>query len=371
MAKLTLRQVLGVCALGMALAACDAVGIGGGDNGGSDTATPQPTRSSGVERDVEAPSVFDMQDSGLWDGRPSLGGVWVAHPDVRDPERVIIRNPSTGREVVGALFRRERQNPGPVFQVSADAAAAVGMLAGQPADLSVIALRTQTAPETPEDAVAQAETDADGTTAEAAVAEAPAERRGLGRLFGRSAPATDAATDAASATAAAQGTAGQETASQDTTSQENTDARADVTAETQTPRRRFWPFGRRDDATPEPAQGIETITLDDDVATTPTAQVAPPAAPTPAPETAPSPAPAAAIDRAYVQLGIFSVEENATRAVAQMRALGLQGNVTPGQSGENRYWRVTVGPATSVAQRDQTLATVKEQGFQDAYVVAR
>jgi hypothetical protein len=33
-----------------------------------------------AERDVEAPEVFDVTDAGLWDGRPSLGGVWVAHP---------------------------------------------------------------------------------------------------------------------------------------------------------------------------------------------------------------------------------------------------------------------------------------------------
>ncbi|MEC7965217.1 MAG: SPOR domain-containing protein, partial [Pseudomonadota bacterium] len=34
-----------------------------------------------VERDIEAPDVFQQTEAGLWDGRPSLGGVWVAHPD--------------------------------------------------------------------------------------------------------------------------------------------------------------------------------------------------------------------------------------------------------------------------------------------------
>ncbi|WP_415183768.1 SPOR domain-containing protein [Phaeovulum sp.] len=96
-----------------------------------------------VERDVEAPEVFSVSDQGLWDGRPSLGGVWVAHPAVKDPERVIIRNTTNGKFVIGALFRRERENPGPKTQVSSDAAAALGMLAGQPAALSVVALRRQ------------------------------------------------------------------------------------------------------------------------------------------------------------------------------------------------------------------------------------
>ena len=99
-----------------------------------------------VERDVEAPEVFQVTDNGLWDGRPSLGGVWVAHPDVVDPERVIIRNTENGKFVIGALFRRERAQPGPALQVSSDTAAALGMLAGAPASLQVTALRREEAP---------------------------------------------------------------------------------------------------------------------------------------------------------------------------------------------------------------------------------
>jgi len=110
-----------------------------------------------VERDVEAPDVFQVTDSGLWDGRPSLGGVWVAHPDVTEPERVIIRNSANSKFVIGALFRRERENPGPVLQVSSDAAAALGMLAGAPATLNVTALRRETAPDPVEADIAMTE----------------------------------------------------------------------------------------------------------------------------------------------------------------------------------------------------------------------
>ena len=102
-----------------------------------------------VERDVEAPDVFQLTDQGLWDGRPSLGGVWVAHPDATDPERVIIRNNSNGKFVIGALFRRERENPGPSLQVSSDAAEALGLLAGAPTSLDVTALRREEAPAEP------------------------------------------------------------------------------------------------------------------------------------------------------------------------------------------------------------------------------
>lgn len=93
-----------------------------------------------VERDVEAPEIFSVTDDGLWDGRPSLGGVWVAHPDVNEPERVIVRNQTNGKFVVGALFRRERDIPGPSLQISSDAAAALGILAGAPTKLNVTAL---------------------------------------------------------------------------------------------------------------------------------------------------------------------------------------------------------------------------------------
>ena len=99
-----------------------------------------------VDRDVEAPQVFQTADMALWDGRPSLGGVWVASPDAKDPERVILRNPANGKFVIGALFRREIENPGPKLQISSDAASALGLLAGQPAKIAVTALRREEAP---------------------------------------------------------------------------------------------------------------------------------------------------------------------------------------------------------------------------------
>lgn len=113
---------------------------------GETTANPQTQSVALVERDVEAPEVFEKADKGLWDGRPSLGGVWVAHEGVSDPERVIIRNKDNGKFVIGALFRKEAAIPGPKFQVSSDAAQALGMLAGAPANLTVTALRREEAP---------------------------------------------------------------------------------------------------------------------------------------------------------------------------------------------------------------------------------
>lgn len=117
-------------------------------------------------RDIEAPDIFDVSEAGLWDGRPSLGGIWVAHPDVTDPQRVIIRNTSNGQSVVGALFRRQRDIPGPRIQVSSDAAEAIALLPGAPVNLHVTALTRETvsdesasdAGETPDDAGTSEET---------------------------------------------------------------------------------------------------------------------------------------------------------------------------------------------------------------------
>lgn len=121
----------------------------------AETAVANSSRTQLVERDVEAPDVFQVSEAGLWDGRPSLGGVWVAHPDAKDPERVIIRNTANGKFVIGALFRREREIPGPRLQISSDAAAALGMLAGAPIDLNVTALRRE-AEDPPQEELADA-----------------------------------------------------------------------------------------------------------------------------------------------------------------------------------------------------------------------
>lgn len=136
-----------------ALAAVGAVGLMAGcsaldgrlDGLGGDRAAgaegPEAAAQVTAEGDILAPEVFAFAGEALWDGRPSLGGVWVAHPDVEAPGRVLIRDDASGAEVTGALFRREDAGAGPPMQVSSDAAAELGLTASRPAALSVTALR--------------------------------------------------------------------------------------------------------------------------------------------------------------------------------------------------------------------------------------
>lgn len=247
-----------------------------------------------VERDVEAPGVFQVTDMGLWDGRPSLGGVWVAHPDVKDPERVIIRNTANSKFVIGALFRRERDNPGPALQVSSDAANALGMLAGAPVQLNVTALRREEAPVTPD----AADTPEEAQTADLA-APGDIEATSLDPIAGAA-----AAIDAAEAETAA------------------------------TPRS------------------------------------APAAKPKPVPAPAAAPAKrASSLEKPFIQIGIFSVEQNASNTATAMRQAGMVPTVIEQNSQGKTFWRVIVGPATSASERGVLLKKIKGIGFDDAYPV--
>ena len=105
----------------------------------SDASTPAPQVRL-VERDIETPEVFDIRAPGLWDGAPTLGGIWVAHPHLKDPIRVVIRNLATQKFVIGSLFRNDPKPAAPAIRISSDAARALGIKANDAVQLSVTAL---------------------------------------------------------------------------------------------------------------------------------------------------------------------------------------------------------------------------------------
>ena len=166
---------------GLILAA--ALGLGGCEElaGGGDGAAASGGGSESVlrveERDVERPDIYELAARGLWDGRPSLGGRWVAVRDDINADRVRITNLDNDRQIEGALFKVEEGRPGPPIMVSSEAAEPLGMLPGAPARLHVVVVRTEqieVLPEPGEAPPADTEEDGDGTAVAAAAGTAAA-----------------------------------------------------------------------------------------------------------------------------------------------------------------------------------------------------
>ncbi len=322
------------CVASLTLMACD-------ENGqfslptapaATETAEPLPANAPGQvrseERDVERPDIFETTDRALWDGRPSLGGVWVAHPDVQDPERVLIRNTENGQEIIGALFRRERNNPGPIVQVSSDAADALGVLAGAPVQLAIVALRREEV----EVAVPAAENPV------VASLEAPVnvEAAPLDPVTPESASATDGVAAAAVAVAPAAAETVEDTA--DATTAAATLAAAATAALAAT-------AAQADDT---PATPVEEATEADTVDVSAVFE-----------------APASVAGTAQAQIGVFSNERNANAAAARIVEAGLGAEVLTETMGGQSVWRVVAGPLDP----DAGLATLKGLGFVDAFIL--
>ncbi|MGC1487212.1 MAG: SPOR domain-containing protein, partial [Albidovulum sp.] len=332
----------------------------------------------GGDHDVEAPEIFKVTDKGLWDGRPSLGGVWVAHSSVKDPQRVVIRNPANGKSVNGALFRREIDNPGPSLQLSSDAAQALGLLAGQPSTLEVVAIKRVEAP------ARAPEPEAAPVVAAAPVAAAATQAT-------ISAEASAPADSAGAETAAPKLTKAQERkAKREARKQERAAAKAALAAAAAETARLAAPATS---SRPKKKPGSEgTASAESTIVQKPLEEVvstaeaaiskaagqatqADAAAPAAAPAAAEAEAAAAApkasekLNRPFVQIAVFNVEANAEKAAADMRKAGLIAAVKKGSQDGNAFWRVVVGPAASVADRDAMTTRLKTLGYPDAYPV--
>lgn len=382
-----------------------------------------PEATSGQQRDVEAPGVFQVTEAGLWDGRPSLGGIWVAHPDVDQPERVLIKNTSNNKSVTGALFRRDRNLPGPALQVSSSAAERLGMLAGAPTRIEVVALRREVIEETPPP-VAEEAPDSDTSTAatETAAAEVaetetpeqPAKRKWWQKKPASETNAAGAAVAAGAATGAVVAAAADDAAAASGEAVSAATEGADLTAaETAAPeepaKRKWWQPKPSEEAVAETATtplaetgteaalaGTQTAALSDPEITPPTDQPAKrkwwqkkepnaitetPLDPiagaaaaieaseptTAAAAAAAAPAATGGLAKPFVQAGTFSVEANAKSAAEKIRRNGMPAEVAELKSDDNTVWRVLVGPVTTRAERRALLSDVKDLGFTDAF----
>jgi rare lipoprotein A len=407
MARAELRLILLGLAATSVLAGCVG-GSGPGTSPGGETAGVTPTaRKVGGNREIEAPDVFQTTDSALWDGRPSLGGIWVASPEVTDPERVVMFNPATGKSINGALFRRERENPGPTLQLSSDAAEALGILAGQPTEIRVTALRK-------EEVEVPAEVEVDPAAADPA-AKVPPDAPAPDAAAAETAALATAALDAADGTVAADGAAPDVAATGEgvvvdpaapveppkkkTSKERRAEAKAKREAEKAAKAAAAAGIAPVEDgaieggateggaetgAPVDPAASevtvIETAPLDATAAAAP-AEAAP-VAPAPekkktrrqikAEEEAAAAAAAAATEAADpasapttagrpIQIASFSKEENAKRAVEALAKIGIPAQPQQSERGGKGVWGVVaIGDAA-------LLKKIKAAGFADAY----
>jgi len=357
----------------LTLAACDTgLELPFGQTAASSANSPDLTRPAADAQanpdgaEIEAPDVFFLEETGLWDGRPSLGGVWVAHPDVTDPERVLVTNLDNGQSVVGALFRRERDNHGPEIMVSSDAAAAMNVIAGTPTEFTIVALRRQEVPEEldlavppPEPAAADTEEAPEGTALPATIAASTLETAPEAVPAATEAapePTLDVAAIAESAIAVSASPAPAPVATLDA---------ADILADT-TAIAASIPAELLSDETPtEPPAAVEEVAA---IATTALPAPDPVAAPETV-EAAFEPAEVEELTRPFIQVGIFSLEENAETVAAELRRGGVIPTVYDQSNEDRALWRVVVGPVRNGEERAALLETVQGLGYEDAYFV--
>ena len=211
------------------------------------------------ENDVEAPEIFNAEGLAYWDGRSSLGGVWITHPNIDQPTRVLIKDKYGNSSVIGAIFNRNSDIDEKRMLLSSEAAASLGVKKNENRIITVTALR---ALKTIESSKNITESDKIGT-----------------------------------------GTTSEKT--------------------------------------------VETESMNSQNAT--------------------------AIDLAkpYIQVGIFSIEQNARNTAEVMHQLNIKPTVKKQTSRNKSFWRVIVGPAGNINERSTLLQKVKAVGFGDAYAVPK
>lgn len=101
--------------------------------------TPSSQTTRLIERDIEAPDLYDRRESALWPGEISSAGAWASSSHIRAPQRVVLRHPDNGNFVIATLFPSSLKG----VTLSSDAAQALKIPAKTPQDIQITALRRQ------------------------------------------------------------------------------------------------------------------------------------------------------------------------------------------------------------------------------------
>ena len=102
------------------------------------------TKSSSINTEIkldEKPEILDISVSVIWDGSRTLGGNWVSHPDINNPEKVLITNTYNGKSVVGAVFQQTKSPNKRLANISSDAAKALSITKNDETALQIVAIK--------------------------------------------------------------------------------------------------------------------------------------------------------------------------------------------------------------------------------------
>ena len=295
---------VGAIVLSFGLSAC----VDGTDTPTSKTPTTPVAKASGKTTEVSAPEIFSATDRAVWDGRPTLGGIWVAHERADTPSRVVITNTANGATIEGALWSKSKGLPGPAFTISSDLAEALKMQAGVPSDIKVVAMKL-----VPVEAPKPQETEEiAATTLDAAEADKPQEEVKV------------------------------------SSSTKEVEARdAVVSAEAEAPKKEekknFSLFKKKE----KPVEPVVTAAVAEE-----------------------KPAAEPAKGSSFAQVGLFSEKANAEALVKKLNAQKIGGRLIEGKNSKGKpFWRVLAGPASTKSAEAKLLSDVKALGFKDAYLV--
>ena len=196
-----------------------------------------------VEKNLEEkPKILNISTSVIWDGQQTLGGNWVSHPAVITPEKVLIKNTSNGKAIVGAVFQHANSLKQDTAIISSDAANSLSISKNDITEISIVAVR---------------------------------------------------------------------------------EAKNNIVDKQST------------------LNQLKNNTIDKEN-----------------------------IAKKFIQVGIFSVENNAIKTLERMDKLNLPVSVSDLEIKGKLYWRVVVGPASTLKNRTNMINAIKSAGFTDAYLVA-
>ncbi len=248
----TLKNVTKISLVSLLLAGCQSA---------SNEIVGKSSKPLGIEfkeNDVEAPEIFNAEGLAYWDGQSSLGGVWITHPNIDQPTRVLIKNKYGNKSVIGAIFNRSSNTDDKRMLLSSEAAASLGINANENRIISVTALRAL-------------------KTVKSIKNKTKITNKETG------------------------------------------------------------------------AKSIQNIEQESMTSHNTAIDLAKP----------------------YIQVGIFSIEQNARNTAEVMNQLNIQPTVKKQTSRNKTFWRVIVGPAGSKNERSTLLQKVKAVGFGDAYAVSK